>query len=67
MILRGRYDRRGPGDLETVGLGHRLHHKPLYMSGGEQQRVAIAIALATSRACSSPTNLPGCSTPPTPI
>ena len=47
MILRGKYDRRRAKELlETVGLGHRLHHKPLYMSGGEQQRVAIAIALA---------------------
>ena len=47
MILRGKYDRRRAKELlETVGLGHRLHHRPLYMSGGEQQRVAIAIALA---------------------
>jgi len=47
MILRGRYDRRRAKELlETVGLGHRLHHRPLYMSGGEQQRVAIAIAMA---------------------
>jgi putative ABC transport system ATP-binding protein len=32
--------------LESVGLGHRLRHKPSEMSGGEQQRVAIARALA---------------------
>jgi len=32
--------------LESVGLGHRLNHKPSEMSGGEQQRVAIARALA---------------------
>jgi ABC-type lipoprotein export system ATPase subunit len=34
--------------LELVGLGHRLHHTPEKLSGGEQQRVAIAIALANS-------------------
>jgi len=32
--------------LNTVGLGHRLHHLPSRLSGGEQQRVAIARALA---------------------
>ncbi|MCL2594847.1 MAG: ABC transporter ATP-binding protein [Promicromonosporaceae bacterium] len=31
--------------LESVGLGHRLDHRPKQMSGGEQQRVAIARAL----------------------
>jgi putative ABC transport system ATP-binding protein len=31
--------------LESVGLGHRLRHRPNEMSGGEQQRVAIARAL----------------------
>ncbi len=31
--------------LERVGLGHRLHHKPSELSGGEQQRVAMARAL----------------------
>ena len=28
--------------LERVGLGHRMHHVPTKLSGGEQQRVAIA-------------------------
>jgi len=28
--------------LEIVGLGHRLTHKPLHLSGGEMQRVAVA-------------------------
>jgi lipoprotein-releasing system ATP-binding protein len=31
--------------LTEVGLGQRLHHKPGEMSGGEQQRVAMARAL----------------------
>lgn len=32
--------------LEAVGLAERSHHKLLTLSGGEQQRVAIALALA---------------------
>ncbi len=32
--------------LEMVGLGHRMDIKPDRLSGGEQQRVAIAVALA---------------------
>ena len=32
--------------LEQVGLGHRLEVLPRNMSGGEQQRVAVARALA---------------------
>ncbi len=36
------------GLLATVGLGHRLTHKPGELSGGEQQRVAIARALVMS-------------------
>ena len=31
--------------LKSVGLGARLEHKPSELSGGEQQRVAIAIAI----------------------
>ncbi|MEU9188460.1 ABC transporter ATP-binding protein [Streptomyces sp. NPDC048484] len=31
--------------LERVGLGHRVHHRPHQLSGGEKQRVAIARAL----------------------
>jgi len=31
--------------LETVGLGERLYHRPHELSGGEQQRVAVARAL----------------------
>lgn len=32
--------------LESVGLGSRLHHRPAALSGGEQQRTAVARALA---------------------
>jgi lipoprotein-releasing system ATP-binding protein len=32
--------------LERLGLAERLHHQPAQMSGGEQQRVAFARALA---------------------
>jgi ABC-type lipoprotein export system ATPase subunit len=32
--------------LELVGLGHRLTHRPDRLSGGEQQRVAIAVGMA---------------------
>lgn len=36
--------------LATVGLDHRFAHKPNQLSGGEQQRVAIAIAVANNPA-----------------
>jgi putative ABC transport system ATP-binding protein len=32
--------------LDRVGVAHRLHHKPAMLSVGEQQRVAVARALA---------------------
>ena len=32
--------------LKAVGLGHRLHNFPAQLSGGEQQRVSIARAIA---------------------
>lgn len=31
--------------LQYLGLSHRIHHKPAELSGGEQQRVAVARAL----------------------
>ncbi|WP_336790428.1 ABC transporter ATP-binding protein [Paenibacillus sp. MMO-177] len=47
ILLKGRRRRmRAIELLEAVGLGHRLKNKLSELSGGEQQRVAIAIALA---------------------
>ncbi|MED4603800.1 ABC transporter ATP-binding protein [Paenibacillus validus] len=47
MMLSGTYDRAYARQLlEWVGLKERIHNKLQQLSGGEQQRVAIAIALA---------------------
>lgn len=40
--------RRAQELLEAVGLAARLHYRPDRLSGGEQQRVAIAVALANN-------------------
>ena len=37
--------------LNRVGLGERMHHYPNQLSGGEQQRCAIARAFATQPRC----------------
>jgi lipoprotein-releasing system ATP-binding protein len=50
QLIGGR-ERRSAADraralLQSVGLESRLEHKPMQLSGGEQQRVAVARALA---------------------
>ena len=52
MVLDGRRDRRRRARelLDLVGLGDRGHSRPADLSGGEQQRVAIAVALANAPA-----------------
>jgi putative ABC transport system ATP-binding protein len=44
VSLRQRRQRAAQA-LERVGLGHRLRHRPHQLSGGEQQRLAIARAV----------------------
>jgi len=48
LELAGRADafERAAAELTAVGLGNRLDHYPSQLSGGEQQRVAVARALA---------------------
>ncbi|MEG3086393.1 ABC transporter ATP-binding protein [Sphingomonas sp. PB4P5] len=43
---RAEADERAAQLLTALGLGHRLTHRPSQLSGGEQQRVAVARALA---------------------
>ena len=51
LISRNNYqiaEKRAQKLLDQVGLKRREHHKPGELSGGEQQRVAIARSLANS-------------------
>ncbi|WP_248925795.1 ABC transporter ATP-binding protein [Paenibacillus hamazuiensis] len=50
VVPRKEQKERAAELLAQVGLGHRLDHKPSQLSGGEQQRVSIARALANSPA-----------------
>ncbi|MCL4139099.1 UNVERIFIED_CONTAM: hypothetical protein GTU68_050042 [Idotea baltica] len=44
----GEVEQKAKELLDFLGLGDRLHHKPSQMSGGEQQRVAVARALVNN-------------------
>ncbi len=44
-VQRGEWKQRVAHSLELVGLAKRMHHRPYELSGGEQQRVAIAKAI----------------------
>ncbi len=48
MELGGGARRGGKAEelLEELGVGDRLHHLPHRMSGGEGQRVSVAVAMA---------------------
>ena len=47
-LNKRKHNERASHLLETVGLGHRLTHRPRELSGGEMQRAAIARALVAN-------------------
>jgi lipoprotein-releasing system ATP-binding protein len=49
-LSKAEAEKKAKGLLNMLGLGSRLTHKPNQLSGGEQQRVAVARALVNSPA-----------------
>ncbi len=49
-LSRKQTEKRAHGLMEFLGLSNRAEHKPAELSGGEQQRVAVARALINSPA-----------------
>ncbi len=47
-VSKAQAEKKGSELLQFLGLGERMHHKPNQLSGGEQQRVAVARALVNS-------------------
>src|SRR5262249_56129539 len=46
-LRRRDQDEHAATALQLVGLGDRLHHLPRQLSGGQEQRVAVARAIVT--------------------
>jgi ABC-type lipoprotein export system ATPase subunit len=46
LNMRGAKVKDATEVLESLGLGHRLRHRPAQLSGGEQQRLSVACAIS---------------------
>ena len=63
-VAEAESERRAEEMLEVVGMGHRRRHVPGTLSGGEQQRLAVARAWSSGPPSSWPTSRPEISTRP---